>query len=127
MPSKLNAQITSALAHDQVIDITTTGRRSGQPRRIEIWVRQVNGRVTITGTPGKRDWYANIMQNPRLKESIQADLPARARLITNTEERQEIFSAPVMAWYHSQVKSVNELIQGSPLIEVVFDDTALGR
>lgn len=130
MSSPSNEQIASALTNDKVIDITTIGRKTGQPRRIEIWFRQVNGRVYITGTPGKRDWYANILQNPHfvfhLKESTQADLPAQARPITNTAERREIFSAPVMAWYHSQVNSVNDLIQGSPLIEVIFDNISGG-
>lgn len=124
----MDEKIRRALQTDSTIDITTIGRKSGQPRRIEIWFRQVNGRVTITGTPGKRDWYANLLQNPHftfhLKESVQADLPARARPITNMEERRAIFSTPVMAWYHRQVNSVEALVQGSPLIEVLFDHAA---
>ncbi|MCB0065477.1 MAG: hypothetical protein KDE19_25300, partial [Caldilineaceae bacterium] len=73
-----------------------------------------------------RDWYANLQANPRftfhLKESMQADLPARARLIDDAGERRRILSAPAMAWYHSQVASVEDLVAGSPLIEVLFDD-----
>lgn len=116
--------IQQALATDGVVDITTVGRKSGQSRRIEIWFRQVNGRIYITGTPGTRDWYANLLENSNfifhLKESVQADLPAYARIIINPAERRAILSDPVMAWYHSQVKSVDDLVQGSPLIEVMF-------
>ncbi len=42
-----------ALATDRVIDITTTGRTSGAPRRIEIWFHRVGDTVYITGTPGR--------------------------------------------------------------------------
>ncbi len=120
----LDAHIIQALQSDDTIDITTIGRKSGRPRRMEIWFRQVNGRTYITGTPGTRDWYANLLQNPHfifhLKQSVQADLPAQARPITNQAERRQILAAPEMAWYQRQVSSVEELVQGSPLVEVLF-------
>ena len=120
----MDKKIQQALAQDEVVDITTMGRKSGQPRRIEIWFRQVNGRIYITGTPGPRDWYANLLENPHfifhLKESLQADLPARARFVLSLAERRVILSQPVMAWYHEQVDSLDDLVKGSPLIEVIF-------
>ena len=122
----MDEQIRQALVTDKTIDITTIGRKSGLPRRIEIWFKQVNGRTYITGTPGTRDWYANLRVNPaftfHLKESVQADLPARARIVTELAERRAILADPVMAWYHSQVASLDELVQGSPLIEVLFTE-----
>lgn len=122
----MNDKIQRALTQDETIDITTSGRKSGQPRRIEIWFRHVEGHTYITGTPGLRDWYANLLANPNftfhLKQSIQADLPAQARFIDDPEERRQILSAPAMAWYHSQVASVEDLVAGSPLIEVLFEE-----
>ena len=41
----------NALHHSQVIDLTTTGRRSGQPRRIEIFLHEKDGLLFITGVP----------------------------------------------------------------------------
>lgn len=121
----MNNEIRQALAQDETIDITTTGRKSNQPRRIEIWFQRVDGRFYITGTPGPRDWYANLQANPtfifHLKGSASADLPASARFIHDPEERRRILSAPTMAWYHSQVASVDDLVAGSPLIEVLFE------
>lgn len=121
----LNEQIKNALDKDETIDITTIGRKSGQPQRIEIWFKRVNGRTYITGTPGLRDWYANLLANPRftfhIKQSIQADLPARAHPVLDKAKRRQILSHPSMAWYHSQVKSLEELVTNSPLIEVLFD------
>ncbi len=124
----MEQHIVNALDRDDTIDITTTGRQSGRPQRIEIWFKRVDGRTYITGTPGRRDWYANLLANPRftfhLKQSLQADLPARARPITDEAERRRILADPVMAWYHSQVRSLEELVAGSPLVEVLFEEQA---
>ena len=122
----MDEAILTALDRDLTIDITTTGRKSGQPRRIEIWYKRVAGRTYITGTPGARDWYANMLANPRiifhLKESIQADLEATVRPILDPAERNTILSAANMAWYHTNADSRQAFIDHAPLVEVVFDD-----
>ena len=121
----MNDRILSALTRDLTIDITTTGRKSGRPQRIEIWFFHIDGRTYITGTPGVRDWYANLLADPHftfhLKESIEADLPAVAVPILDPAERRRILSDPAMDWYHGQVDSIDELVEGSPLIEVLFE------
>ncbi len=116
--------VAAALAKDLVIDITTSGRASGEPRRIEIWYHVVDGRYYITGRPGPRSWYANLLAEPKLtfhlKESAQADLPATARPVTDPEEKRRVFlNAPKLAEYISEA-NVQEWVEGSPLIEVVF-------
>ena len=116
--------VAAALAQDLVIDITTAGRASGEPRRIEIWYHVVDGRYYITGRPGPRSWYANLLAEPKLtfhlKESAQADLPATARAVTDPEEKRQVFlNAPKLAEYISEA-NVQEWVDGSPLIEVVF-------
>src|SRR5436190_3994690 len=60
----MDERIRRALAEGRTIDITTTGRARGQPRRIEMWYHNLDGTVYITGTPGKRDWYANMVAHP---------------------------------------------------------------
>lgn len=107
-----------------VIDITTTGRRSGSPKRIEIWFHNIDGRIIITGTPGPRGWLANLMADPdltlHLQGAVQADLQATARIITDPDERRAIMSAPETAWYRDQVGGVEPLVAGSPMVEVLF-------
>ena len=123
--SEINAPaVAAALANDLVIDITTSGRASGEPRRIEIWYHVVDGRYYITGRPGPRSWYANLLAEPKLtfhlKESAQADLSATARAVTDPEEKRGVFlNAPKLAEYISEA-NVQEWVEGSPLIEVVF-------
>jgi hypothetical protein len=48
----------------RTIDITTRGRNTGQLHRTEIWRHHLDGQVYITGTPGRRDWYAKVLAHP---------------------------------------------------------------
>ncbi|MEZ4571138.1 MAG: nitroreductase/quinone reductase family protein [Thermomicrobiales bacterium] len=77
----MQEDVKKALSSDRVIDITTIGRKSGDPSRKEIWFHNVEGDIYITGTPGARDWYANLIENPdftfHLKESTWPIWPRR--------------------------------------------------
>ena len=116
----MNTNIKQALENDRVIDITTIGRKTGQPRRIEIWFHNVDGRLFITGLPGHRDWYANLVANPNftfhLKDSVQADLPARAVPITEEKQRRAVMAAITRKL--SGEHDLEDWVARSPLVEV---------
>jgi hypothetical protein len=91
----MDPRIRDALDQDRVIDITATGCQSGAPRRIEIWFFRSNGRLYLTGAPGRRrSWYRNLVANPsftfHLKQSARADLDATAHPIVDREAREPI-------------------------------------
>jgi deazaflavin-dependent oxidoreductase (nitroreductase family) len=124
----LDEQVRQALAHGQVIDITTTGRRSGTPRRIEIVYHTIDGRIFITGMPRRetRAWLHNLRADPRLtihlKGAIHADLPATAREITDEAERRAVFDWVVAnAWRQSDAAAMTRY---SPLVEVQVEGLA---
>ena len=112
------------LADDPTVDITTTGRQTGMPRRIEIWIVDVDGRFFITGTPGRRDWMANLSADPslvvHLKRHAQVDLAARATPINDPATRRAVLEHLNAAWYRSQ-QPLDALVATSPMVEVVFD------
>ena len=114
--------IAAALETDRTIDITTTGRNTGQPRRLEMWFHNVDGRIFITGTPGPRSWYANLLANPgfifHLKESVRADLDATARAITEADERRGVFE--VLLNRLGYTDRMDRWVADSPLVEVTF-------
>ena len=63
----MDDRVLDTLDHNQVIDITTTGRRTGQPRRIEIFLHNLDGRLIISGIPrpGRtRAWLRNVTADP---------------------------------------------------------------
>jgi len=119
-------RVRRALTHGHTIDITTTGRRTGQQHRIEIVFHVIEGSVVISGRPGRRGWYANLLADPNftfhLKGPVVADLPAMARPITEPVERRQVMAAVARNW---RVEDRLELfIARSPLIEVTFPDLA---
>lgn len=118
----MNDTITSALESDRVIDITTTGRKSREPRRLEMWFHNIEGRIYITGMPGSRDWYANVVANPEftfhLKESTQADLAATARPILDETEKRAVLEVLLDRLGHRD--HLERWMADSPLIEVTF-------
>ncbi|PKB66091.1 MAG: hypothetical protein BZY81_07985 [SAR202 cluster bacterium Io17-Chloro-G4] len=116
----MDPQVAKALEQDRTIDITTVGRKSGQTRRTEIWFHNLDGQLFITGFPGTRDWYANLVAHPgftfHLKESAQADLPALAKPVLDNAQRREIMTA-----IHGKLewsRDLEEWVADSPLIEV---------
>jgi deazaflavin-dependent oxidoreductase (nitroreductase family) len=115
--------IQRALAQGHTIDMTTTGRRSGQPRRKEIVFHNIGGRLYISGIPrpAKRDWLRNLETDPRLtfhlKGAVQADLPATARVIEDEAERRTILAQVARNWGRDDLA---EMVRYSPLIEVTL-------
>jgi deazaflavin-dependent oxidoreductase (nitroreductase family) len=106
------------LARYRTIELTTTGRRSGRPTRIEIWWFEVDGRFIITGTPGRRDWLANIKANPDvIIHSPLGDHPARATTVDDPAFRRRVFTDPEIGWYRTQVE-LDRLVAQAPMIEL---------
>src|SRR6478736_6215290 len=123
--------IRTALHHSQVIDLTTTGRRTGQRRRIEIFLHDDDGRLFITGMPRAdrtRDWIYNIAADPsvvvHLKQSVVADIPATARVVTDADERQPLIDAAARRWGRTDIPA---MLQHSPLIVLHVDGDAPDR
>ena len=107
------------------IDITTTGRRSGEARRIEIAIHNIDGRLFISGTPSPhtRGWLYNLMADPRMTIHVKdpafaRDLPATARVISDETERREIMPFIAANWRRTDV---DRMVEQSPLIEVTLD------
>ena len=109
------------MASQRTIDLTTFGRKSGLPRRIEIWWFRVDGRFVITGTPGRRDWFANVNARPDVVIHVDGfDLPATVRAIGDREFRVRVFTHPGVTWYRTQAE-LDDLVDRAPMVEVLFD------
>ncbi len=116
----------AALDRSQLIDLTTTGRRTGRPRRIEIFLHHDDGRLYITGMPRTdrvRDWIRNVDADPsvviHLKQGVTADVPATARVVDDPEERRPYMEAAARRWRRTDV---DEMVAHSPLIVLTVDD-----
>ena len=116
--------IRLSLARNQVLDITTTGRRTGARRRIEIVDHVIDGRIYISGMPReqKRAWLANLEADPRLivhlKQDVRADLPATARVVTDEGERRAVLQVVARNWNRTDLET---MVAWSPLVEVTIE------
>ena len=100
----MNPAIQDALSSGGIVDLTTTGRKSGLARRIEVYLHNFDGDLFLTGRPGfPRDWVANIGADPNvvlhLKRGVVVDLPATAQVVSEpTEKGRIILRARVESW-----------------------------
>ena len=117
--------VRDALARGGIADITTIGRKTGLPRRIEIFVHQFDGEYYLTGRPGfRRDWQANIEANPlftlHLKRGVVADVAVRGKPEPDPEVRSQIlFRALVESWGSNPERAradLNRWVDTSPFI-----------
>jgi hypothetical protein len=115
--------VQAALNQDQVVDISTTGRRSGKIHRIEIAFHLVDGQLYLTGRPRRRDWLANLIAHPQftfhLKQSVQMDIPAIATPITDEAERRAILTK-ILASMDEFQGDLESWVAGSPLVRVAL-------
>jgi deazaflavin-dependent oxidoreductase (nitroreductase family) len=125
----MDDRIRRALSRGHLIDITTTGRRTGKPRRIELVFHNFGGHIYISGMPGfPRAWLANLAARAEftfhLKGAVSADLPARARVITDPAERREVLAQVANAWRR---RDIDAMVASSPLVEVEIDGYPSGE
>lgn len=121
----LEERIERALSRGHTIDITTTGRRTGQARRIETVFHNIDGRIVLSGLPGRRSWYANLLADPRLtfhlKGAVKADLAATARPIIEPTERRAVMARVARNWGRDDL---DVMMDRSPLVEITFSKAA---
>ena len=116
-----------ALPPTGTCDVTTIGRRSGAPRRIEIWYVVVDGQVVLTGTPGTRGWLANLRAHPDAVLHLRdpdRDAPVRAREVTDPAARRQLAEQArrVQPWYAEQPYSLDDWVDRSPMVVLVGTD-----
>ena len=126
----------SSTLEDRTIDITTTGRRSGEPRRIEIVFYRLGDDIYLSGIPASkpRDWLVNLAAHPQfelhLKHRVMADLPVTATVIADPAERRRVLAVFVEEFNHRHDPDsqrpeavLDEWVEHSPLAKITFDET----
>ena len=70
--------------------LTTTGRRSGRPRRIEIWFTRHRGCYYLVAEHGLRaQWVQNILAEPAVRARVGSrTFRARGRVVDARAERR---------------------------------------
>jgi hypothetical protein len=96
--------------------------------RFHLVFHNIDGRLIISGSPNrrKRGWIHNLGADPHLtfhlKRSVQADLPATGRVITDPAERRRLAEWIVANAWPNQ--DVDAMVGFSPFVEVTIDELA---
>ena len=103
--------------------LTTTGRRSGQPRTTPlIFAPDGDDYLVVAsmgGAPDHPQWYRNLLANPRAQIQVKADvMPVMART-ASPEEKPRLWSIVRDAWpnydvYQSRTERVIPVVVLTP-------------
>jgi deazaflavin-dependent oxidoreductase (nitroreductase family) len=76
------------LADQDFCYLTTTGRKTGRPRQIEIWFALESGTLyMLSGGRDRSDWVRNIQRNPSVSVRIaERQFNGNARIVAPGEE-----------------------------------------
>ena len=82
--------------------LTTTGRKSGEPRKTPLIYGKDNGHYMVVaskgGAPAPPAWYLNLKENPEVQFQIKGDrFKAKARDAT-PEEKPELWKIMTSQW-----------------------------
>ena len=109
------------LADEDFAYLTTIGRRSGRPHRIEIWFALNEGRIyLLSGGGDTADWVRNMRKDGRVRIQVGSrGVAARARVIRARREDQlarELLDAKYMAW--RQGKKLSSWARGATPVAI---------
>ena len=80
----------ASLANEPVLDLTTTGRHSGEPRTIEIWFVYHQDKLYLNAEHGHRtQWVRNLIHTPRVQVRLrESTWDGNARVLDAAQDRR---------------------------------------
>ena len=102
--------------------LTTIGRLSGRPRRIEIWFTRLEGRYYLVAEHGRRSqWVRNLLADPAVRARVGGrGFRAHARVVDHRAERELVgavrgLSEAKYGWGDGLVVELRPVRRAAPL------------
>jgi deazaflavin-dependent oxidoreductase (nitroreductase family) len=74
---------------EQYLYLTTTGRKSGQPREIEIWFTHHDGRFFVIAEHPTSQWLQNLRSDANVQVRVaERRFSARARILSSEADAE---------------------------------------
>ena len=88
----------------QTLLLTTTGRKSGEPRELPLIYGRSGDALLVVASKGGADappaWYVNLKADPEVEVQVLDDVfPARART-ASADEKPRLWETMVSEWPH---------------------------
>lgn len=102
--------------------LTTIGRRTGRPHRIEIWFSVQDGRIyLLSGGRDRADWVRNLQQNPRVTVELGDEThPGVARVLGPDTDEDQLARELLVAKYATPGNPLADWKQRSLSVVVEF-------
>lgn len=105
-----------------VVVVTTTGRRSGQPRATPLTVIEHDGHTYVVASKGGDDrhpaWYLNMVATPEVTVQREGRTEATVARVLSAEERAEIWPV-VTRTYKGYAAYEKKTEREIPVVELV--------
>ncbi|HUI25678.1 MAG TPA: nitroreductase family deazaflavin-dependent oxidoreductase [Candidatus Kryptonia bacterium] len=97
----------AGVADAKTLKLTTTGRKSGQPRTAEIWfVVEADHLFIQAGKAARKGWLVNIKSNPQVALDIAGTrLRGRATVITDSAQREHVLDLIRQKYWRARISS----------------------
>ena len=106
--------------------LTTTGRRTGNPHRIEIWFAADNGRLyMLAGGRDRSDWVRNIQANGKVTIELGDETRSgMARILRDGTDEDQLARELLVTKYGTPEKPLADWKQRSLAVVIEFPDAA---
>jgi len=105
----------------KILLLTTTGRKSGQPRTTPLNYYSDGDRIVLIASNNGQDhdpaWYLNIVANPSVSIQRGAETVTRAARVATPDEKAELWPK-IIAWYKGYAKYQAKTSRNIPLVIV---------
>ncbi len=90
--SQLSAEVLQAAAREREVQLTTLGRKTGEPRRVTIWIGTDGKRLYIRSGQGmRRHWPQNMLaKGEGVVRLAKSEVKVKPRLVTDPAEAREV-------------------------------------
>lgn len=106
--------------------LTTVGRTSGEPHRIEIWFAVDGDRVLLmSGGRDRSDWVKNLVANPRVRIEIEGEaFIGTARVVSASEPEDALARDLLVAKYQKADELTEWRVNSLPVLIAVENEAA---
>ena len=105
-----NLNELESVASERFIHLTTTGRKTGKPRMVELWFAFSGGKVYLSHEGEETDWMKNIKKNEHVAFEIACkSFTGKARYLRDSEDKAWIARVALYEKYYG--KASKEVIE----------------
>lgn len=125
MTSSISAWLASH-AQDSFMYLTTTGRASGNPHRIEIWFGNAEDRVYLmSGGGDKSDWVKNLIVDPYVTVEFGREEHAGVAHVVSPDSDEDTFVRDLLVNKYGKDRDLSDWRARSLPIVITFPSEAI--